>query len=89
MCRDSLLTPVCGSLMIWWVGLAGEGGEAHHLTCSISVNPLESIFNHLIEIRSGEADSRVMVGCMLHVNACCRQASTMDFRELTPHTIQN
>ncbi|GBP44293.1 hypothetical protein EVAR_27250_1 [Eumeta japonica] len=28
------------------------------------------------------------VGCMLHVNACCRQASTMDFRELTPHTIQ-
>ncbi|GBP72622.1 Zinc finger protein 782 [Eumeta japonica] len=28
------------------------------------------------------------VGCMLHVNACFRQASTMDFRELTPHTIQ-
>ncbi|GBP62667.1 hypothetical protein EVAR_51913_1 [Eumeta japonica] len=28
--------------------------------CSISVNPLESIFNHLIEIRSGEADSRAM-----------------------------
>ncbi|GBP38205.1 hypothetical protein EVAR_18084_1 [Eumeta japonica] len=28
------------------------------------------------------------VGCMLHVNTCCRQASTMDFRELTPHTIQ-
>ncbi|GBP04344.1 hypothetical protein EVAR_6545_1 [Eumeta japonica] len=28
------------------------------------------------------------VGCMLNVNACCRQASTMDFRELTPHTIQ-
>ncbi|GBP11287.1 hypothetical protein EVAR_92828_1 [Eumeta japonica] len=28
------------------------------------------------------------VRCMLHVNACCRQASTMDFRELTPHTIQ-
>ncbi|GBP85525.1 hypothetical protein EVAR_53749_1 [Eumeta japonica] len=24
------------------------------------------------------------VGCMLHVNACCRQASTMDFRDLTP-----
>ncbi|GBP58640.1 hypothetical protein EVAR_38879_1 [Eumeta japonica] len=28
------------------------------------------------------------VGCMLHVNACCRQRSTMDFRELTPHTVQ-
>ncbi|GBP64964.1 hypothetical protein EVAR_36584_1 [Eumeta japonica] len=28
------------------------------------------------------------VGRMLHVNACCRQASTMDFRELTPHTIK-
>ncbi|GBP27903.1 hypothetical protein EVAR_14093_1 [Eumeta japonica] len=28
------------------------------------------------------------VGCMLHVNACCRQASIMDFSELTPHTIQ-
>ncbi|GBP62038.1 hypothetical protein EVAR_54063_1 [Eumeta japonica] len=28
------------------------------------------------------------VGCMLHVNARCRQVSTMDFRELTPHTIQ-
>ncbi|GBP93308.1 hypothetical protein EVAR_66541_1 [Eumeta japonica] len=27
------------------------------------------------------------VGCMLHGNACCRQASTIDFRELTPHTI--
>ncbi|GBP88966.1 hypothetical protein EVAR_87738_1 [Eumeta japonica] len=29
-----------------------------------------------------------VVGCMLHANACCRQASIMDFRELTPHTIQ-
>ncbi|GBP21550.1 hypothetical protein EVAR_9733_1 [Eumeta japonica] len=34
----------------------------------------------------GEADSRISGG--LHA-ACCRQASTMDFRELTPHTIQN
>ncbi|GBP77544.1 hypothetical protein EVAR_98997_1 [Eumeta japonica] len=24
-------------------------------------------------------------GCMLHVNACCGQASIMDLRELTPH----
>ncbi|GBP70562.1 hypothetical protein EVAR_54371_1 [Eumeta japonica] len=29
------------------------------------------------------------VGCMLHVNACCRQASTMDSSELTPNTIQD
>ncbi|GBP15689.1 hypothetical protein EVAR_5377_1 [Eumeta japonica] len=28
------------------------------------------------------------VGCVLHVDACCRQAPTMDFRELTPNTIQ-
>ncbi|GBP76585.1 hypothetical protein EVAR_58101_1 [Eumeta japonica] len=29
------------------------------------------------------------VGCMLHVNACCRQAPVMDFRELTPQTIES
>ncbi|GBP30604.1 hypothetical protein EVAR_76147_1 [Eumeta japonica] len=56
------------------------------VACSISVNPLESIFNPLNKIFVVEMQIRgSAVGFMRHVNACCRQASSITVTRYVKH----